>query len=164
MREKTLGGLMRWEWIGLPILIAAAVLLSWIVHRTLKVLRHHARGQIATGILTASSKPLIIASVTRLVWWVTGNVFVFSGRINVFVTPAIAMGVVTALLQDKRFLRLREPRCFHRSPLLSQPGKVNRKLQLQTVQFPGGRARAVGERASGRRDFYLTQAPLKQVY
>lgn len=98
MREKTLGGLMRWEWIGLPILIAAAVLLSWIVHRTLKVLRHHARGQIATGILAASSKPLIIASVTALVWWVTGNIFVFSGRIDVFVTPAIATGVVTALL------------------------------------------------------------------
>ena len=98
MREKTAGGLMRWEWIGLPILIAAAVLLSWIVHRTLKVLRNHARGQIATGILAASSKPLIIASVTGLVWWVTGNIFVFSGRIDVFVTPAIAMGVVTALL------------------------------------------------------------------
>ncbi len=45
-----------------------------------------------------------------------------------------------ALLQDERLLRLREPRCFHRSPLLSQPGKVSRKLQFQTVQFSGGRA------------------------
>ena len=26
MREKTLGGLMRWEWIGLPILIAEVLI------------------------------------------------------------------------------------------------------------------------------------------
>ena len=45
-----------------------------------------------------------------------------------------------ALLQDKRLLRLREPRCFHRSQLLSQPGNVSRMLKFQTVQFSGGRA------------------------
>jgi hypothetical protein len=37
-------------------------------------------------------------------------------------------------------LRLCEPRCFHRSQLLSQPKKVSRKLQFQTVQFSGGTA------------------------
>ena len=45
-----------------------------------------------------------------------------------------------ALPQDKRLLRLREPRCFHRLQLLSQPRKVSRKLKFQTVQFSGGRA------------------------
>lgn len=44
------------------------------------------------------------------------------------------------LLQDKRFLRFREPRCLHRSQLLSQPGNVSRKPQLQTVQLSGSRA------------------------
>ncbi|MFC2966846.1 AAA family ATPase [Acidimangrovimonas pyrenivorans] len=45
-----------------------------------------------------------------------------------------------ALLQDERLLRLRELRCLHAFPLLSQPGKISRKLQLQTVQVSGGRA------------------------
>lgn len=98
MREKTLGGLMRWEWIGLPLLIAAAALLGWLVHRTLKMAWRRADGKIATGILRAASKPLIIISVTSLIWWVTGNVFVFSGKIDVFLAPLIAAGFVTATL------------------------------------------------------------------
>ena len=42
-----------------------------------------------------------------------------------------------ALLDDERLLRVREFRCFHPIPLLSQPGKLSGKLQLQTVQFAG---------------------------
>ena len=39
-----------------------------------------------------------------------------------------------ALLQDERLSRaFRGLRCLHRSQLLSQPRKVSRKLQLQTV-------------------------------
>jgi small-conductance mechanosensitive channel len=98
MRKKTVGGLMRWEWIGLPVLIIGAFFLGWVVHRTLKVAWRRANRQITTGILRASSKPLIIMSVTSLIWWVTGNVFVFSGRIDVFLAPAIATGFITALL------------------------------------------------------------------
>ena len=45
-----------------------------------------------------------------------------------------------AQLQNEGLLRLRELRCFYALPLLSQPGKVSRKLQLQTVQFSWGRA------------------------
>ncbi len=98
MREKTLGGLMLWEWIGMPLLIAASVLLGWLVHRTLKMAWRRANGNIATGILRAASKPLIIITVTSLIWWVSGNIFVFSGKIDVFLAPAIAAGFVTAIL------------------------------------------------------------------
>ncbi|WP_072295887.1 mechanosensitive ion channel family protein [Paracoccus sp. SM22M-07] len=98
MREKTLGGLMLWEWIGMPLLIAASVLLGWLVHRTLKMAWRRANGKIATGILRAASKPLIIITVTSLIWWVSGNIFVFSGKIDVFLAPAIAAGFVTAIL------------------------------------------------------------------
>ena len=98
MREKTLGGLMLWEWIGMPLLIAASVLLGWLVHRTLKMAWRRANGNIATGILRAASKPLIIITVTSLIWWVSGNIFVFSGKIDVSLAPAIAAGFVTAIL------------------------------------------------------------------
>ncbi len=40
-----------------------------------------------------------------------------------------------ALLDDERLLRVRKLRCLHVSPLLSQPGNLNGKLQLQVVQF-----------------------------
>lgn len=98
LRIKTVGGLMRWELIGLPLLVLTAIALGWMVHRTLQILWRRADTKLATGILRASSMPLIIASVTMLFWWVTGNVFVFSGRIDVFLVPAIATGFVTALL------------------------------------------------------------------
>lgn len=98
MRKKTFGGLMRWEWIGLPVLVLCATLLGWLVHRTLQIAWRRANRRITTGILRASSKPLIIMSVTSLVWWVTGTIFVFSGRIDVFLAPAIATGFITALL------------------------------------------------------------------
>ncbi|MGP9804908.1 mechanosensitive ion channel family protein [Paracoccus sp. NSM] len=97
-RKKILGGLMRWEWIGLPVLILSALLLGWMVHRALTLARRRARRKVIRGVLNASSWPLIIASVTALVWWVTSNVFVFSGRIDVFLAPMIATGFITALL------------------------------------------------------------------
>lgn len=46
------------------------------------------------------------------------------------------------LLQDERLLRRGGLRCLHAIPLLSQPGKRSEKLQLQTIQFSGGRAHA----------------------
>lgn len=98
LRAKTVGGLMWWELLGLPALVLTAIALGWIVHRFLQALWRRAESDVATGILRALSTPLIIASVTGLIWWVTGNVFVFSGRIDLFLAPAIVIGFVTALL------------------------------------------------------------------
>lgn len=98
MRKTTVGGLMRWEWIGLPVLILTAFCLGWIVYRILRVAGRHATGAIASGVFRAASWPLVIASVTALIWWVTSRVFVFSGRIDIFLVPAIATGFITALL------------------------------------------------------------------
>lgn len=95
---KTIGGLMWWELIGLPLLALASIAVGWVVHRILRALWRRADTRLATGILRAASKPLVIVSVTALVWWVTGNIFVFSGRIDMFLGPVIATGFVTALL------------------------------------------------------------------
>ncbi|CTQ33080.1 mechanosensitive ion channel family protein [Jannaschia rubra] len=98
LRTDAFGGLMWWELIGMPLLLAGAIAIGWVVHRILRRLWRRADGRVATGILRALSTPLIIASVTTLVWWVTGRVFVFSGRIDVFLAPAVAIGFVTAIL------------------------------------------------------------------
>ncbi len=98
LRDKTVGGLMWWELVGLPVLLGAAIATGLLVHRVLRALWHRSHSRVATGILRALSTPLVIVSVTALVWWVTGNVFVFSGRIDLFLAPAVAIGFVTALL------------------------------------------------------------------
>ncbi|MCX7567725.1 mechanosensitive ion channel [Sulfitobacter sp. F26169L] len=98
LRNKTIGGLMWWELIGLPLLVLAAIALGWVVHRILQVFWRRANTRVTTGLLRASSIPIIIVSVTSLVWWVTGSIFVFSGRIDIFLAPLIATGFVTALL------------------------------------------------------------------
>ncbi|KKO49235.1 hypothetical protein VT06_08280 [Arsukibacterium sp. MJ3] len=98
MRAKTIGGLMWWELIGLPLLLLMSITLGWLVHRLLQAIWRRVDSSTATGILRAMSTPLIIASVTTLVWWVAGNVFVFSGRVDIFLAPSIAIGFVVALL------------------------------------------------------------------
>lgn len=56
-----------------------------------------------------------------------------------------------ALSQNERLLRLCESRCLHVFPGLSQPGEFGEKLQVQTVQFSGGRAQPQGLFAKWRK-------------
>lgn len=96
--EDAAWGLMWWELIGLPILLAAAILTGWLVHRSIGAVRARIRREVVGDVLRALSMPLILISVTTLVWWATRGVFVFSGRIDLFLSPLIAAGFVTALL------------------------------------------------------------------
>ena len=92
------GGLMWWEWIGLPILVAASLGLGWTIRRFLAALRHRSREGLLRGVLAAISTPAIIAAVTTLIVFVSENVFVFSGRIDAVISPVVAIGYVTATL------------------------------------------------------------------
>ena len=98
LRMKAFWGLMWWELLGLPLLVFAAAGLATFLHRTLQAIGHRLTSPLATAILRATRTPLIFSAVTALVWFVTHRVFVFSGNIDVFVTPLIAIGFVTALL------------------------------------------------------------------
>lgn len=98
LRTKSIWGLMWWELIGLPLLLMSAIVLGFLVRRILQILWRHADSKVATGILHALSTPLIIVSVTGLIWWVTEYVFVFSERIDILLAPAIATGFVVSLL------------------------------------------------------------------
>ncbi|WP_237065181.1 mechanosensitive ion channel family protein [Loktanella sp. M215] len=98
LRTKTIAGLMWWELIGLPFLVVTAIALGFLVRRVLQMLWRRADSKLATGILRALSTPFMVASVTGLIWWATEYVFVFSGRIDMFLAPAIATGFVVSLL------------------------------------------------------------------
>ena len=58
---------------------------------------------------------------------------------------------IFALIDDERHLRVRENARLHPIPLLSQPGKRSRKLQLQSVKFPGIRSWSSGPYPLGLR-------------
>ena len=98
LRAEAFWGLMWWEILGLPLLVAASVGLGLLIHRTLGKARAHGPGGLAGRVMRAVSAPVIIAAVTGLVWWMTSNVFVFSGRIDTLLAPLIAIGFVTAIL------------------------------------------------------------------
>jgi small-conductance mechanosensitive channel len=96
--EQGIWSLMWWELIGLPLLIAAAVLLGWTVFRLLDALRMRLDGANARGVVRAARWPAVILAVTVLVSAVANNLFVFSGQIDAFLSPLIAVGYVTAIL------------------------------------------------------------------
>lgn len=98
MRQEAFWGIMWWEVFGLPLLFSAAILVGYCVHRLLRFIWRRVKSQLLTGVLRASSKPLMITAFTAVFWWGMSTVFVFSGRIDVVLSPLVAVGFVTALL------------------------------------------------------------------
>ena len=98
LRSEAFWGIMWWEVFGLPILIALAATFGLLVNRVLRALWRRAKSDLVTGILRASSIPMVLATVTTVFWWGMSTVFVFSGRIDALLSPLVAIGFVTALL------------------------------------------------------------------
>ena len=98
LRQDVIWGLMWWELLGLPLLIGAAALLGWLVKRGFDAARRASDRGIVRGVLAALRTPTIVIAVTALVSWATDSVFVFSGQIDTFLSPLIAIGYVTAAL------------------------------------------------------------------
>jgi small-conductance mechanosensitive channel len=98
MRDDAFWGLMWWELIALPILVGTAVLLGRAISAAIDRIGRIAGHPTATAVLQAVSTPLVIVAVTALVWYVSRNVLVFSGKIDIVLAPLIAIGFVTATL------------------------------------------------------------------
>ncbi|UWQ20720.1 mechanosensitive ion channel family protein [Jannaschia sp. W003] len=91
-------GLMWWEILGLPIMILAAIALAWAIHRAFDTVRRSSDQAMVRGVMDALSTPAVIAGVTAFVGWSAGTIFVFSGRIDAFISPLVAIGYVLAVL------------------------------------------------------------------
>ncbi|WP_187298159.1 mechanosensitive ion channel family protein [Jannaschia donghaensis] len=99
LRQDAFLGLMWWEILGLPLLLIAAGGLGYFVRATLKwANRTFAASGLPSRILHAISTPLVVASVAILISSITRNLFVFSGQIDLFIGPLIAIGFVAAVL------------------------------------------------------------------
>lgn len=98
LKETALWGIMWWELIGLPILLAIAATVGWLVNRLIDMARRRARRRLFRNVIRATATPAVIAAVTLVLWWGIKTVFVFSGRLDVLMSPLVATGFVTALL------------------------------------------------------------------
>lgn len=98
LKERGLWGLMIWEMIGLPLLIALAVLAGWALHRLLTVMARSNTSELGEAILRSMRRPLILFVVTFAIGTLTERLFVFSGRISTVTGPLIIIGYVMATL------------------------------------------------------------------
>lgn len=98
LRQRTSWGLFWWEVIGLPIVVGLAIVIGIIVHRVLSMLARRAKGRLATAVLRSVRLPAILIAVCGLAWACSTWVFVFSGPIDVILSPLIAAGFVVAAI------------------------------------------------------------------
>ncbi|QEW18658.1 putative mechanosensitive channel protein [Marinibacterium anthonyi] len=98
LRQRTSWGLFWWEIIGLPIVVGLAIVIGIIVHRVLSALARRAKGRLATAVLRSVRLPAILIAVCGLAWACSTWVFVFSGPIDVILSPLIAAGFVVAAI------------------------------------------------------------------
>lgn len=98
LRRNTVGGLMVWEIIGLPILLGLAFALGYALWRGLDRLAEAVRFPVTRDILRAIRGPATFGVVTTLLSIATSQVFVFSGRIETVLGPSIALGITISIL------------------------------------------------------------------
>ncbi|MFQ6548881.1 mechanosensitive ion channel family protein [Aestuariibius sp. 2305UL40-4] len=91
-------GLMWWEVIGLPLVIALAAIAGGLMHRALSFMAARKTGAVGRDILRSIRTPAILAVVTFVVAICTRNAFVFSGQVSTILGPLIALGFVSAIL------------------------------------------------------------------
>jgi small-conductance mechanosensitive channel len=98
LTEESAWELMRWEFIGLPMLMLLAGVAGWGVYRLARIAERASNSRIAGRVVGATRTPLIIATVTTVLWWGVTTIFVFSGKLDAILSPAVAIGFVTASL------------------------------------------------------------------
>lgn len=98
LRQRASWGLFWWEIMALPIVVALAIAIGIIVHRVLSFLAHRAKGRLATAVLRSVRMPVILIAVSGLAWACSNYLFVFSGPIDVILSPLIATGFVAAII------------------------------------------------------------------
>ncbi|MDF0594525.1 mechanosensitive ion channel family protein [Psychromarinibacter halotolerans] len=98
VKQKVAFGLMLWELVGLPLLIAVAAIVGIMVRYALDFASRRAKTKTMTDVLRAIRGPAIFGTVVTLMALATKHLFVFSGRIDTVLTPAITLGIAASIL------------------------------------------------------------------
>lgn len=97
-RKEVAYGIMRWEFIGLPLLISLALGVGLLLRSMIRRARLGVDSPVVRGVIKAAGTPVMIAAATAVIWAGMSTVFVFSGRLDVFLSPLVAVGFVAAAL------------------------------------------------------------------
>ena len=97
-RQSTPIGLMVWELIGLPLLLAAVILVGIGTKRALDAVWRRVENPYVVGVLRAIRGPVVFGAITLVAWVATTSIFVFSGRIDAVLQPLVTLGAVTTVL------------------------------------------------------------------
>lgn len=88
-KREVLHGLVLWEIVFLPLLLAAAGLLGYILYRLVAGLGPRMRPHVVGELVSALALPVALVAAGTLALFVTGRLFVFSVTIDTFVEPLL---------------------------------------------------------------------------
>lgn len=91
-------GLMLWELLGLPVLIALAAAAGLIVRAGLNLAARWVNSPVLTDIYRAIRGPAIFGTFVAVMSVGTRSLFVFSGRIDTILTPLVTLGIAASVL------------------------------------------------------------------
>ena len=97
-REEVVFGIMWWEFLGLPLLISLAVGVGIGLRKLIRKARHGIESSVVRNVIKAAGTPVMIAAATAVIWAGMSTIFVFSGRLDVILSPLVAVGFVAATL------------------------------------------------------------------
>ena len=98
LRNEAFWGLRWWEVAGLPVLVLAGLLVGWLTYRAMTIGQRNMNRLGLPTLLRAARPAAVVFAVTSLLGFASRNVFVFSGPIDVVMTPLLITGYVVALL------------------------------------------------------------------
>lgn len=97
-KKKVVFDLAWWEIIGLPMLIALAVFLGWLLWNGVRWLADRVTSVLLSDILASIRGPLALGTATSFALIVGSSVFVFSAEITTFIVPIAWLGIMGAIL------------------------------------------------------------------
>lgn len=97
-REEGAIGLLRWEIVGLPVLLLLAIGTGILTHRLLGRIAVWVDGRLLGDILRDTRNPATFGAMTGVVYAVTSTVFVFSGKIDTLLGPMVWIGLLGSAL------------------------------------------------------------------
>ena len=98
LRREGPGGLLWWEFLGIPLMIAAAATAGWVAWRSFGMAAERTPVPFTAEILRGLRLPATLAVIAVVVHSVTDRFFVVSGLVGSILEPLIVLLTVAALM------------------------------------------------------------------
>ena len=97
LRARAFWGMYVWEVLFVPLLLALAAALGYLVYRAVDVLGKRADTRLSRAVVRALRWPAVIAVTTGVVGYATREVLVVSGLLDSIISPAVLCGYILAI-------------------------------------------------------------------